>query len=198
MCRRYNVDGKSESQKEPDPSSQVDGKMPTSSSDHNEWAMDSAGGSSMDALEAKLAAMETASKPPVNQPKRQPSSAKSDSGRKGQSRNSFPCYLLAAQQETAAIRPTGTDEDDVGISGTDDKIQKMLARYMAEEDDEDILAALQNSQSGGASGFGGGRGEKDERLSAADRALLTFTDRLKRSPRQVIRCARGGEPMWSM
>jgi hypothetical protein len=65
---------------------------------------------------------------------------------------------------------------------------------MEEEDDQEILMAL-----GGGSAGGGGVGrEKDERLSAENRALLTFTDRIKRAPRQVVRYAKGGEPMWSV
>jgi len=104
------------------------------------------------------------------------------------------------------------EEDMIGSTVTggssDAKIQQMLAKYMAEEEDEDILRALRGSSGNGgctvaAAGGGGGgntkiRGEKDERLKPSDRALLTFTDRIKRSPRQVLRYAPGGVPLWSL
>ena len=67
----------------------------------------------------------------------------------------------------------------------------MLARYMAEEDDPEILQALKGVSVGGG-------GEEDERLSVEDRVLLGFQDRLKRAPRQVVRYARGGIPLWSI
>ena len=40
--------------------------------------------------------------------------------------------------------------------------------------------------------------ERDERLSIMDRALFTYTDRLKRMPRQVLRHGCGTIPLWSM
>ena len=87
------------------------------------------------------------------------------------------------------------EEDDVGLSASDDKIRNMLARYMAEEEDEDILAALQGSTGAGG---GGGMGEEDERLSEEERLLLGFQDRVRRVPRQILRYARGGQPLWSI
>jgi hypothetical protein len=114
--------------------------------------------------------------------------------------SSFRCFELHMLQEPCARKVHGTDDDDVGMcaSGTDsDKIQRMLARYMAEEEDEEILAALRGSSDVGGGGISNWK-ERDERLSAEDRALLTYTDRLKRSPRQVVRYAYGGEPLWSM
>jgi len=84
------------------------------------------------------------------------------------------------------------DEDDVGMAtGSDAKIQAMLARYMAEEDDEEILSSIRGS-------VGGGGTEKDEKMPEDDRAMLTFTDRVKRVPRQVLRCAKDGTPIWSV
>jgi pre-rRNA-processing protein TSR4 len=201
ICRRFMVTSDSGANQAP----KIEPELPPSSwvdetaGDNNEWAVEESDDGAIDALEAKLAAMETA-KPSI--PSKTTSFATSSVKKDETTPNikSFPCYLLHSLQEPAAIRSAGMDEDDVGISGTDDKIQKMLARYMAEEEDVDLLAALRDS-SGGGTGFGGGsegRGEKDERLSAADRALLTYLDRLKRSPRQVLRYAYGGAPLWSM
>jgi hypothetical protein len=164
--------------------------------DSNIWSVN-ATYDGVDSLEAKFAAMET-SKPST------PSKAETSHNKKKEEkypiRNSFPCYLLHVVQEPSAFRRAGTDEDDVGINSgknDDDKIRQMLARYIAEEEDEDILSALRVDASGRA-GSGGGGTEKDERISAADRALFTFSDRIKRSPRQVVRYAYNGAPLWSM
>jgi hypothetical protein len=110
-------------------------------------------------------------------------------------RNAFGCYLLTKQMEPASSKYFLEDEDDVGLSKDDEKIRNMLARYMAEEEDEDILAALGGTSLGGG---GGNNGEEDERLSEEDRVLRGFQDRQKRAPRQVIRCASGGKPLWSI
>lgn len=110
----------------------------------------------------------------------------------------FSCFELSHVQEPGAIAPLD-DEDDVGLSKTDDnaKIQAMLARYLAEEDDTDIINALRPSMNTGG-GSTWTATEPDERLSVEDRALWTFTDRLQRSPRQVLRYALGGVPLWSI
>jgi hypothetical protein len=156
--------------------------------DSNDWTVESVDEEGeMQSLEAKLAAMETMptkSKPVVEKKGHKPV----------ESSNAFPCFLIHSQQEPPATRPV-EDEDDVGMTGSDDKIQKMLERYMMEEEDEEILTALRGSVESSSGGRGG---EKDERLSAADRALLTFSDRLKRWPRQVLRYAYNGVPLWSM
>lgn len=107
----------------------------------------------------------------------------------------FKCFEIHQQQEPAAKHVSeAMDDDDVGLSsGNDDKIQKMLEKYMAEEEDEEIISALKGSSKDG----GQSRAESDERLPAEDRAMLAFTDRIKRAPRQVLRCAKGGEPLVS-
>lgn len=122
---------------------------------------------------------------------------------------SWPCFELHSVLEPPGKpkQSIGEDDDDdeedrIGSGGTnsstsDAKIQQLLAKYMAEEEDEDILAALRGTSAGGGGGGGKSR-EKDERLKASDRALLTFTDRIKRSPRQVLRYAPNGIPLWSM
>ncbi|VEU39170.1 unnamed protein product [Pseudo-nitzschia multistriata] len=109
--------------------------------------------------------------------------------------SAFGCFLLKKQNEPRSTKSFLEDEDDVGLSESDEKIRNMLARYMAEEEDEDILAAI-----GGTNATGGGSGptEEDERLSAEDRVLRGFQDRMRRAPRQVIRYANGGKPLWSI
>lgn len=189
---------------------------PTSS--HNEWAMSMDGTTTstgdLDDLESKLAAMETnatgsssKAKPSLNA---KPSIPLDRSGAAlVESSTGFPIYELHSLPEPLPVRSTEypMDDDDVGFAssgrGIDDKkIQQMLSQYMAMEDDQDILAALRGTNASGhpaaAAASAGGYGERDERLSAHDRALWTFQDRLKRAPRQVVRYALGGVPMWSM
>ena len=102
----------------------------------------------------------------------------------------FDCYMLKVEREPTPLRQV-IEADDVGLSASDDKIRNMLARYMAEEEDETILAALKGTEMGGGI-------EEDERLKEEDRTLLGFQDRIRRSPRQVVRSAPGGTPLWSI
>lgn len=110
----------------------------------------------------------------------------------------FKSYEIHAMQEPATKKATGDydeDDDNVGVSSSsDDKIRQMLERYMAEEEDEEILSALRGSGGTGPSN----RAEEDERLPPEERAMLAFTDRVKRAPRQVLRYAKDGEPLLSM
>ena len=50
----------------------------------------------------------------------------------------------------------------------------------------------------GGNGSGGKSRQRDERLTITDRALRAFTERLQRAPRQVVRHAPGGTPLWSL
>ncbi|GKZ00005.1 hypothetical protein MPSEU_000953900 [Mayamaea pseudoterrestris] len=167
--------------------------------DDNDWNV--VKDDSVDDLEAKLAAME-ASTINRNKPTKQERPSVKSFGQHSTSNNrsiQFPSFPLTSLLEPPSERlhaANDDDDDDVGMStGTsDDKIQAMLAKYMAEEEDEGILSALRGV---GADGGSGGK-ERDERLSASERALLAYSDRLKRSPRQVLRYAYGGVPMWSI
>jgi hypothetical protein len=163
--------------------------------DDNEWGLDTDNNIDESALEKAITAMEmdlnkdgalksSTKSSPVNQ--NQPSKA-------GPEIDGFTCYMLKVQNEPMATM-SAPDEDDVGLLESDEKIRNMLARYMAEEDDEEILSALRGTDICA----GGGKGEEDERLSEEDRILLSFQDRLRRVPRQVVRYARGGRPLWSV
>jgi hypothetical protein len=126
----------------------------------------------------------------------------------------LPCFELHSLLEPPAkIKPSSCDDDyddeedylvGASSSASDAKIQQMLARYMAEEDDVEILAALQGTAASAANNIyynniGKEKNlEKDERMNATDRALAAFTDRMQRSPRQVLRYAPSGIPLWSM
>jgi pre-rRNA-processing protein TSR4 len=162
--------------------------------DKDDWALDGVEGTDVAVLEQAVAAMEQnldESGRLVTAPATQQQSTRIP--RAEARTNAFPCYILKAQDEPLPPRPM-LEEDDVGLAESDEKIRNMLARYMAEEDDEDILAALRGSDIGGGSGKAA---EEDERLSEEDRILRGFQDRLRRLPRQVIRYARGGAPLWS-
>ena len=166
-------------------------------SDDNDWGMNDDDNSN--ALEEAVAAMEqnldadgalASLKKQSNKPSKSREKPKSNETLQ----SGFGCCLLTKQNEPLPARPM-LEEDDVGMGVSDEKIRNMLARYMAEEEDEDILAALQGTELGGG---GGGKGEEDERLSEEDRILRGFQDRLRRVPRQVLRYALGGMPLWSV
>jgi pre-rRNA-processing protein TSR4 len=160
----------------------------------NDWGLDD-GKDDISNLESAVAAMEASLDGGViaksNKEKLTPKAA---TPAPIPSTDSFHCYLLNQQDEPPAPRQQ-IEEDDVGQGASDDKIRNMLARYMAEEEDLDILAALNGASD---TGGGGGGGEEDERLSDEDRILYGFQDRLRRASRQVVRYARGGVPLWSI
>jgi pre-rRNA-processing protein TSR4 len=185
----------------------------------NEWTMqDEQGGDGNDKmaddldmadLESKLAAMESKKEATSTKPSSQgrvgPSAKATASSGETSASSGFPMFELHSLPEPRAMQPS-YDDDDVGMSsggrgGADDKkIQQMLSQYMAMEDDEEILSVLRGTMSGGGGvgATGKGNAERDERLSASDRALWAFTDRMKLAPRQVLRYAFGGVPLWSM
>jgi len=128
---------------------------------------------------------------------------------------SFPSYQLELYEEPPKINKcrstTGDNGDDqyddddehVGLASDVDnaRIQKLLSNYLKDEEDEDILDAITSNNASVSTeniGNGGGNGEKFERLNPKDRAFFNFTDRIKRSPNQVIRYAYGGVPIWSI
>jgi pre-rRNA-processing protein TSR4 len=160
--------------------------------DNDDWGLDSStaeGGLSN--LESAVAAMEEQLEDgTITKPKSKPAPKPAKSNTQDDPSEAFGCFMLSPKNEPFA--PRQLEEDDVGLLESEDKIRNMLARYMVEEDDENILAALKGSD------FGGGIGEEDERLSPQDRLFLGFQDRLRRVPRQVVRYARGGIPLWSI
>ncbi|KAL7576948.1 hypothetical protein ACA910_006705 [Epithemia clementina (nom. ined.)] len=205
--------------------------------------------SDMDELEAKLGFMEAtteqpkaSTRSPKKNKKKPPSSNRMDnlqnldnhateasdsnSNLFPQQQWSFPGFKLSEVREPPAPRPSAAtlanlhDPDDVGLSNDSaDHIQRLLQKYMDEEEDMAIVQMLQQQQqnvySHGKSdwsatfpgGGGGGGGitaqqeeieEPDEPLTLAERTLFQYLDRIKRQPRQVIRYAPGGVPMWSI
>jgi hypothetical protein len=186
----------------------VESMSSSEKADLNEWSMEQttlSESNDMDVLEAKLAALKAKSK--ITKPLIPSSDGNAMTSNRTADRNyattGFPVYVLHELAEPPAVMMK--DEDDVGLGkignqSDDRKIQAMLEKYMAEEDDVTILQAVRcvGGKNTNTSGVSGRTAERDERLSAADRALWTFTDRLKRAPRQVLRYAYGGVPIWSM
>lgn len=164
-------------------------------SDDNDWS--NVGGEDVGDMEAMLNNMEISGPKGIGAKKKpgKKQAANANSSNVDPSIPRFTCFEIRAQQEPAGKKGFDADiveEDNIGISSSsDEKIQAMLARYMAEEEDEEILSAIRGSVGGAAT-------EKDEQLSEGDRAMLTFTDRVKRAPRQVLRYAKNGEPIWSL
>lgn len=184
------------------------------SDDDGDFGDDNSNGDLKD-LEEQVAALEmkepTLTKSKISSKTSNQKKSNSKKSSSNNQNNGLPCFelhsLLEPPGKHRSSTNDGEDDDDddsiiggIGNSKDDAKIQQMLAKYMAEEDDADILTALQGTMGGG--GGGGNTNnksrEKDERLKAADRALYAFTDRIKRSPRQVLRYASGGVPLWSM
>ena len=128
----------------------------------------------------------------------------------------LPCFKLSEVRESPAARPSVavSDPDDVGLStDSQDHIQRMLQKYMEEEEDMALVQMLQQEQenseffegdpfSSSKKSLKGQNNElgeeEDEPLSSAERTLYQYLDRLKRLPSQVVRCAPGGVLMWSM
>ena len=114
---------------------------------------------------------------------------------------SFPRFELDTYEEPFLNATNEEDDDDnIGLSDTcDDDVQRMLNRYLKNEEDSDILSAIENQISGtDISNDSIDVEEKYERLRPEDRLMLTFIDRVKRAPKQVIRYAYGGIPLWSL
>jgi len=144
------------------------------------------------------------------------SSKKIDSSFSSLNKNCFPEYDLELFDEPYPmgrkkynVASSGLDDDeddefgyeDVG-AGEDSSIQNILSKYLQEEQDADILAALQKQSSSSVATTSEGRataadGEKYEKVPPVQRAFLTFQDRMKRAPRQSVRYAYGGQPLWS-
>ena len=173
-------------------------------------------GISMDDLEAMLSIVEAKEKDGTlgksgtkKQPSRNRSTQKHPSNSQNDTRDtfSFPQYEVDVYDEPLTKKAQGEDEDDeIGMAQKDDKIvQGMLAKYLKEEEDSDLVAMIgeqhnrsRNGASGGNSNANNANMEKEERLSPEHSAFLSFTDRIKRAPLQVARYAYGGTAMWSM
>ncbi len=148
----------------------------------------------------------------VNQSTLQPTVKESENEASSNNDNlSFSMYEIEAYDEPIRKIISQIEEDDdedmIGVSCSaqdDSKIQRMLSSYLKEEDDENVKAVIgignktRHSSAATVSGSQSNYDEKYERLPPEDRAFLSFTDRIKRAPNQVVRYAYDGIPMWSM
>jgi hypothetical protein len=175
----------------------------------------------MDSLEAQLAAFESGSskdhggfesldrKPPTTTSTTSPiTSTITDAARQEpspQPTTVFPRYELYAVKEPNAPRsgtaPAANKRTSSHHQYKDSaKIQAMLDRYLAEETDEEIRTALNCRHDVDGADFclvddDDDDEEGDEKTPTADQILHDYKERLRRAPRQVIRC--GGTPLWS-
>jgi hypothetical protein len=157
----------------------------------NDWGVSAGGTDELSKLENAVAAMEANLEGGSLIKAKPQKPAKTETAKQdADSPEAFDCYPLKMEREPIPARQV-VEADDVGLSASDDKIRNMLARYMEEEDDETILAALRGTDMGGGT-------EQDERLTEEDRTLLGFQDRIKRKQRQVIRYAPSGVPLFSI
>jgi pre-rRNA-processing protein TSR4 len=163
----------------------------------DDWGDVGGDASGLEDLEAKLASMETKKTPSKKSVKTKATTGTTQlpsAAAAGTSLFSLPLLSLYSTQEPPS-RTTAVDARDVGLHGTSHRqIQDMLNRYLAAEDDTNLVQMLRGKTGADT----GGSQETDQDLTAADFALLQFSDRIKRAPRQVLRYARGGEPLWSM
>jgi len=118
----------------------------------------------------------------------------------------FPRYLLEMYDEPSGNQSNSIPNDDdsdfdenIGVANKDDAIvNKLLLKYMEEEDDVEILAAIRGRNSESVSGICGDKVEKYERLPPENRVFLAFTDRIKRAPHQIVRYGYGAGAIWSL
>mmetsp|Transcript_20386 Transcript_20386/g.42755 ORF Transcript_20386/g.42755 Transcript_20386/m.42755 type:complete len:501 (-) Transcript_20386:114-1616(-) len=163
---------------------------------------------SIDDLEAMISKCEMQTNASCNKPPKSSFAKKDQCANVLQSTKvripAFPMYELEMINEPPSTNQSnrfdGDDDDDDNDESCDNiDVNNLLSRYMAMEDDEEILSALKGGAKNysGQSNGGSGGGEKYERLPAHERAFLAFSSRVKRAPRQVARYAYGGVPLWS-
>lgn len=117
--------------------------------------------------------------------------------------NFFPRYDLDVYEEPKCNDDDDSDEEDIVITSKESDVQKLLAKYLKDEEDSEIISAIKNpcgNNKGGNGGTNGNdnAGEKYERLPPLEKAFMTFTSRVRRAPKQCARYAYAQQPIWSM
>ncbi|CAM9745356.1 unnamed protein product [Scytosiphon promiscuus] len=112
----------------------------------------------------------------------------------------FPARGVSFMPEPWGVESSGAADKDM---------QNRLRRYREQEEDRGLVAALDQalglddageaggSRQGAGGGGAAGVGEKYERTPARAKAVMRFADRVARSPKQALRYAYGGQPLWS-
>ena len=155
----------------------------------------------MNDIEAMLAKLETNEGKSNTKEKTKNTSDKDTVDSSAAESSSFPKFDLDCYDEPSINQSKGNDdfdsddEDDYETKG--DAVQKLLSKYLMEEEDESILSAIKGNDLSKSSSQNGGDGEKYEKLPAEDRAFLAFTNRVKHAPKQSVRYAFDGVPLWS-
>jgi hypothetical protein len=113
---------------------------------------------------------------------------------------SFPKFDLDCYDEPSLNKSKENedfDSDDDDFDTKEDSVQKLLSKYLMEEEDESILSAIKGNDLSKSTSQNGGDIEKYEKLPAEDRAFLAFSNRVKLAPKQSVRYAFDGVPLWS-
>lgn len=117
--------------------------------------------------------------------------------------NCFPRYDLDVYEEPECHDDDDSDEEDIVVTSKESDVQKLLAKYLKEEEDSEIVSAINNPCGNNKGGYGGANGndntgEKYERFPPLEKAFMTFTSRVRRAPKQCARYAYAQQPIWSM
>ena len=118
----------------------------------------------------------------------------------------FPSFHVDVfPQPTAADGREDDDDDDEEAGGESDAhIRAKLEDYLEREENAELRALLRDSSRATdceAAAVPHGDGDVPdsyEQLPAPMRAMLRFQRAMQRCPRQVVRYAYGGEPLWSV
>lgn len=173
--------------------------------------------STLDNLEAMLRQCQTNTVPKktTTKKKRTKSTKKKSSPLKQQKEDkstfAFPCIPLEYldepmqhrnQKQSSQLSDVDSDDDENDNAINDAAVQQMIAKYLEQEEDADIVSAIASRSPASSSLDGSGSsvssGEAYERLPPSERAFLFFSNRIRLCPRQVARYAYGGIPMWSV
>jgi len=118
-------------------------------------------------------------------------------------KENIPDYTFPANEIETIEEPYSS----CSICGDDDMLVK-LQKYQEEEEDEDILKLISESMMSKkvkSSEYGafesscddGPEDDEDEKRISQGKPFLLFQERLEREPRQVLRYAFEGQPLWS-
>lgn len=155
---------------------------------------------SMDQIEAMLAKLETEEQSSANKVKLKKTTMKivlDEASHKSFSKYDLDLYDEPIVKRSSNIDDSDSDDENDDFDVKNDSIQKLLTKYISEEEDQAILSAIQGGPGNHVTSQGGEDGEKYERLPPEDRAFLLFSHRVKLAPKQSVRYAFDGIPLWS-
>eukprot|EP01033_Poteriospumella_lacustris_P005526 gene5525-3940_t len=130
------------------------------------------------AVAGAAAAAVAAKQPPTSSAAVKPATEKLDETRLLRTRKQLPCYEIDDFEEEWDAALEHTEEDDLTAKVDDAHVHRLLQTYFRDEEDREHAKA----------GKGPSNSAKVERY---------FHRRVSRHPRQVLRYAYGGSPLWS-